>query len=477
MITLHELVSHVLTEIGHLLVPINAFGFTYPRLEQLMITSLNKYQQYRPLHRKVAVSISGSMEFKDAQRVFKIRPLSTSPEYSRPYDFKDWNWDNVTQTLTPITDGDYYVEYLGKHTVELGTSITSLTDELFPEETQLIMPLTGHFKKGSLTITLDEGVIGSELFTVDINEDTFSVDNSSTLYSKITQNTIVRVSSDGTLPSPIQSSTDYYVIKKENGNYQLANSYDNANYTPKIFTTNFISNATYLTITSHGLSNNQAVQLSTTDTLPLGLSSDITYYVNVVNANTIELKPTTIGSAIILSSNGSGQHTLTTGFIDFTDIGTGLHTMTKQAFTLTEDLSSYNPSLNYITLSGTLGSAYVALNKTSVILPNQSVLTNLNTLDMVIHSITAGFVDPASLVITYNSQYKTIKELSLEDLLFVDLFKGELMKALGNSKAITKLEGLPFDVTTDDLYSKGEELINKTLEDLQNSRSRWWCFR
>lgn len=74
-----------------------------------------------------------------------------------------------------------------------------------------------------------------------------------------------------------------------------------------------ISNASpaVLTLNSHGLLNTNTVTLTTTGTLPTGLSTGVTYYVVNQAANTFELSLTRGGSSINTSSAGSGVHTFT----------------------------------------------------------------------------------------------------------------------------------------------------------------------
>ena len=326
-------------------------------------------------------------------------------------------------------------------------------------------------------VTLNEGTIDPVNFTVNVTSDTFTISNTSTMYSKLTTGSIVRFSSEGTLPSPLQTETDYYVIKKDANNLQLSLSYLDINTVAKTFTTNVGTSTTNITVTGHGYVNNQPVQLITTGTLPSPFTTNTTYYVNVINANTIQLKPTTVGSVITFSDNGTGTHKVYSGFVDFTNTGTGTHTITKQQFIMKEVISSYSPNGEYIQLTGTLGNAYVSFLNTEVSIPNQTDTVAMGTLDMLLYDITAKFTDSADLVVSFNSEYKSIKEMSLEDSLYVDLFKGEFMKALGTSKAITRLEGLPFDVSVDELYDKGSELSQKVMEDLQNNRSKWYLFR
>lgn len=64
-----------------------------------------------------------------------------------------------------------------------------------------------------------------------------------------------------------------------------------------------------LTISGHGLSNNDEVRVTNT-TLPAPLDSTTSYYVIVVDANTIQLETSIGGGAIDLTTVGSGTHNL-----------------------------------------------------------------------------------------------------------------------------------------------------------------------
>lgn len=63
--------------------------------------------------------------------------------------------------------------------------------------------------------------------------------------------------------------------------------------------------------TGHGLSDGQTVKLTTSGTLPAGLSPGTTYCVRDAAANTFKLALTAGGAAINLSDDGTGTHTFT----------------------------------------------------------------------------------------------------------------------------------------------------------------------
>ena len=70
-----------------------------------------------------------------------------------------------------------------------------------------------------------------------------------------------------------------------------------------------------VTYTSHGLYTGQRIQLTTTGTLPTGLTASTSYYVIYVDANSFQLATSLVnaaaGTAINTSSTQSGTHTLT----------------------------------------------------------------------------------------------------------------------------------------------------------------------
>jgi len=79
-----------------------------------------------------------------------------------------------------------------------------------------------------------------------------------------------------------------------------------------------ISNASpgVFTLNSHGLSNGDRLVLSTTGTLPTGLTVGTTYYVVSAAANTFSVALTSGGTAINTSSAGSGTHSMTYFYSD-----------------------------------------------------------------------------------------------------------------------------------------------------------------
>lgn len=78
-----------------------------------------------------------------------------------------------------------------------------------------------------------------------------------------------------------------------------------------------------LTSNAHGLSNGQRVKLTTSGSLPGGVTTSGRYYVVGATTNTFQLSLTSGGAAIDLTSVGSGTHTWTRVFsnVSIDDLG------------------------------------------------------------------------------------------------------------------------------------------------------------
>ena len=66
-----------------------------------------------------------------------------------------------------------------------------------------------------------------------------------------------------------------------------------------------------ITATGHGLEDGEAVEFTTTGTLPAGLSTDVSYYVRDVAVNSFKVAATEGGVAVDITDTGSGTHTFT----------------------------------------------------------------------------------------------------------------------------------------------------------------------
>lgn len=77
------------------------------------------------------------------------------------------------------------------------------------------------------------------------------------------------------------------------------------------FTFTAAANSTVLTAAAHGWANDHVVKVSTTTTLPAGLTAATDYYIVQATTDTFKLSLTKNGAPIITTSTGTGTHTVT----------------------------------------------------------------------------------------------------------------------------------------------------------------------
>lgn len=80
-------------------------------------------------------------------------------------------------------------------------------------------------------------------------------------------------------------------------------------YTADVAFTAAVTNI--ITATAHGLKQNTIVKVSSTDTLPAGLSASVYYYVVEITTNTFKLATEKDGVAVDITDTGTGDHTFT----------------------------------------------------------------------------------------------------------------------------------------------------------------------
>ena len=206
----------------------------------------------------------------------------------------------------------------------------------------------------------------SDEIGVSTTSDTIGVSASFNKY--LSTGDIVTFTTDGVLPSPLLEDTNYYVIKKDNGTIQVADTYQGATSVKKTFTANtftdrvrvgtplpavvdYATNDDRLTVTGHALASGDKIRLtpspvapivftvayltsdsilnfstahelvdgqeitvSTSGTLPTGLSASTTYYVTVVTSTSIRLYDST-STLVLFTSNGTGTHQVDAGIL------------------------------------------------------------------------------------------------------------------------------------------------------------------
>jgi hypothetical protein len=150
--------------------------------------------------------------------------------------------------------------------------------------------------------------------------------------------------------------------------------------------------ASQFNVTSHNFQDDDAVEFTTTNTLPTSVSASVVYYVRDRTASNFRIAATPGGSAITIPSAGSGTHTIhnVTSFvagIDFWRVDTGVKTHSyvtvgdngriynTTAGGATTDISGSNKFT--VTGAGKLISNIVIFNNKTIIFSNGAVTTNL----------------------------------------------------------------------------------------------------
>lgn len=98
--------------------------------------------------------------------------------------------------------------------------------------TVVILDVIGYYRKTSVTTITAEATTNtlgrSATFTADAGTDLMTYTSTTNLPSNILTGTRVRLTTTTTLPAPLATATDYYVIRMSDGTFELATSYANA---------------------------------------------------------------------------------------------------------------------------------------------------------------------------------------------------------------------------------------------------------
>ena len=138
--------------------------------------------------------------------------------------------------------------------------------------------------------------------------------------------------------------------------------------------------------------------------------------------------------------------------VNLTTVGTGINTIVFK--NVVED-----PEDQIIHLTGTFGS--MELNTYSL----EGILYNTKGLS-------------GSLKMSYVNQYLACKELGIMNdyyEFFLLIFKQKFAEGLGRQKMTVKLDGLPVDITADDLLGLQQDL-SQQVKEYTESKTRWWLF-
>jgi hypothetical protein len=119
--------------------------------------------------------------------------------------------------------------------------------------------------------------------------------------------------SGGTLPNGVTAGTTYYVRDAQVDTFKVAATVGGSaiNLTTNSVAPITVQDCVTFLSTSHPLAENATCQLTTTDTLPAGLSLATDYYPVGVTADTFQLAASSGGTPIVVTDAGVGTHTAT----------------------------------------------------------------------------------------------------------------------------------------------------------------------
>ena len=80
------------------------------------------------------------------------------------------------------------------------------------------------------------------------------------------------------------------------------------------------------------------------------------------------------------------------------------------------------------------------------------------------------------LIIEYMSKYKAIQELTFQEEYFIQWFASKLLTSIGSLKLMTQLEGIPFNISIDDLRARGLELVNQVENYIKPSQGEFYAW-
>lgn len=477
MLTLKDLVELTEVGLGQVLIPVSAFGYSYAKLEKLFLESVKFFEKFYPRIVETSVNLSPSgVLIPEATTIAFLRSASNyNSETTYKLSKNIWQWFPDTKLLksrgvmsTPVD-----VTYLSHYTMGTYPVIDEFLYNLYSTEDEFALNIKGHFKKGTLKISLcPETEIFESTFIVDPILDTITIDSNTG--QNIKTGLAFRFKTTDTLPTGLDLTNTFYVIKVSDTTLKISSSYQNALNNIFLDLTDLGTGTHYIysypfemsEIVSSYKEFTSTFTVNTTDNTLL--FDDFMFSKRVTDGSEVFFRntggsfptPITLGTKYYLYEVDTNLYKLCTTpenvilgiFVDLTSLGTGITTI----------VTLNNPEDDedrIIHLSGDLGSMEV--NPTSL----EGIFYNSNGLDGV-------------LKMSFVNKYMAVKELGLDTdyhEFFLTIFKQKFAEGLGRQKMTVKLDGLPVDITADDLLGAQQDLAQK-VQEYTESKGRWWIF-
>lgn len=80
------------------------------------------------------------------------------------------------------------------------------------------------------------------------------------------------------------------------------------------------------------------------------------------------------------------------------------------------------------------------------------------------------------LIIEYMSKYKAVQELTFQNMEFMTWFASKLLTSIGSLKLMTQLDGMPFNISVDDLRTRGLELVNQVETQIKTQLGEFYSW-
>lgn len=475
-LTLKQIVEQTVLEVGHIVIPVSAFGYPYEKLETLFLESIRFYEQWKPYEKIEQMNLTqNGIQIPDAKQIVNIRYnygqyIKSVPKVDRNL----YSFIASTKTLKSELSFTGLVTYIASYPVGYFTLENILTTPIYSTEDTVLFNAYTFWKKGTLVVSLDEGIIPDALVTVDLLNNQLVLNPASMNLYKTGQ--IYQIKGSGTMPAPLLQNTNYYIRINSSSSVQLyptrqdaLNNTNVINLTSigsgflylthieftmteqlnsyKFFTTNFdvdtvnnkLINLDNLFI-NRLIETGSIVRISTTGTTPAPTTINTDYYAIIVDETTIQLATTAENALLNIP-------------IDLTSIGSGTLTLTYKPLEV-PDLED-----QFIHLYGNLGKAEI----------------NLDTLDGTFYNLNQL---EGTLKVKLVSKYKCVQGLSIDnyyDDFFILIFKHRFCGALGRQTAVLKLEGLPNDLTADQLTEIQADYAER-IKEYTETRGDWWKF-
>lgn len=239
---LSDLVKKTVISTGQQTIPISTFGYDIETLTDVLELSIGEYEKYRPYRKRVVLPLSPEgFYMPDVIRIQNVRINNASVvEFTQPLNFRLWEFSDDKKLTTTYT-GVFYVEYLAKYTFNyldfIGIGILPIT----PFDDTISFTNKGSFKKGTLNISITD-IVSNTTYTLSDDlgsyialESNFTVDEINNVITitenvgkKLKTGSVVRFSSDDTLPTELNNTNDFYLIKESDVTFKVATSYSNA---------------------------------------------------------------------------------------------------------------------------------------------------------------------------------------------------------------------------------------------------------